>query len=576
MARNVTWQDLSISADFDAQISVETLSSSKTRISLLWTENVGSPSLSIHWAMPIVDMEYRWTPACGKNRSIRPDFAAPDRMRISSWAPVYCFYNTKGRNRFTFALSDAKTDIRIRAGVHEEDGCLRIDVQIPLNSFSMTKEYEVILYRDRDHVSFAEAIRRVTYWWENECGMRPMAVPDAARRPMYSTWYSYHQATIAADIEEECRQAKEYGLSSVIVDDGWQTTDGNRGYAFCGDWENAEPKIPDMRAHVEHIHALGMKYILWYSVPFVGKYSKAFHTFENKFLQFNERRGTGVLDPRWPECREYLVSIYVRALKEWDLDGFKLDFIDSFVSSVDAPPYAPGMDYASVESAVERLMTDVMHELRTIKSDILIEFRQSYIGPIMRTYGNMFRVGDCADDELSNRVGTIDLRLLSGSTAVHSDMLMWHPGDSVQNAARQLLSVIFAVTQISVRFSAISEEHREMLRFWIAFMDEHRQLLSSDIEVESPQNLYPLVRARNGEEEAIALYECVPAKLSDAKTTYLFNVTSCENVILRGIDSVLHAKIRDCTGKIVDERYIAKAGICELHVPVCGMALLRS
>ena len=53
----------------------------------------------------------------------------------------------------------------------------------------------------------------------------------------------------------------------------------------------------------------------------------------------------------------------------------------------------------------------------------MIEFRQSYIGPAIRKYGNIFRAGDCPADILSNRIHTIDLRLTSGSTAVHSDML---------------------------------------------------------------------------------------------------------------------------------------------------------
>ena len=75
------------------------------------------------------------------------------------------------------------------------------------------------------------------------------------------------------------------------------------------------------------------------------------------------------------------------------------------------------MDYAGLDQAVQRLMVDVMRELRAIKSDILIEFRQRYIGPAMREFGNMFRVGDCPENASTNRVGVVDLRLTSGHTA---------------------------------------------------------------------------------------------------------------------------------------------------------------
>ena len=159
---------------------------------------------------------------------------------------------------------------------------------------------------------------------------------------------------------------------------------------------------------------------------------------------------------------------------------------------------AEGMDYVKMEDAILRLMTDVMQALRAIKPDILIEFRQSYIGPAMRTFGNMFRVADCPYDPLTNRVGVVDLRLMSGDTAVHSDMLMWHADEPVEVAARQLLNVLFGVPQISVRLDKVSEEHRRMLAFWTAFFAEHRALLAAPMEVESPELLYPLVRTRLG------------------------------------------------------------------------------
>ena len=46
-----------------------------------------------------------------------------------------------------------------------------------------------------------------------------------------------------------------------------------------------------------------------------------------------------------------------------------------------------GMDYALVEEAVCRLLTDVREALTAIKPDILIEFRQNYIGPAIRGFG---------------------------------------------------------------------------------------------------------------------------------------------------------------------------------------------
>ena len=57
-------------------------------------------------------------------------------------------------------------------------------------------------------------------------------------------------------------------------------------------------------------HALGVKVMLWYAVPFVGKNAKAAARFKDKTLRFDERLGTYVVDPRYPEVRQYLIDTY--------------------------------------------------------------------------------------------------------------------------------------------------------------------------------------------------------------------------------------------------------------------------
>lgn len=69
----------------------------------------------------------------------------------------------------------------------------------------------------------------------------------------------------------------------------------------------------------------------------------------------------------------------------------------------------------------------------------------------MRTYGNLFRAGDCANDAIENRVRTIDIRLLSGATAVHSDMLTWNVNEPVEIAADQITNVLLQNTLQSKR-----------------------------------------------------------------------------------------------------------------------------
>ncbi len=75
-------------------------------------------------------------------------------------------------------------------------------------------------------------------------------------------------------------------------------------------------------------------------------------------------------------------------------------------------------------------MKDCMARLKSHKADIMLEFRQTYNGPRMRSFGNIFRAVDCPFDDAENHVRVTDLRLIAGESAVHSDMLMWDREDT--------------------------------------------------------------------------------------------------------------------------------------------------
>lgn len=408
-----------------------------------------------------------------------------------------------------------------------------------------------------------------------------MAVPDICRLPLYSTWYSFHQNQIGNEIEEVLKNARELGFHSVIVDDGWQMDDASLSYSFCGDWQPAASKIPDMKAHVQRIHDMGLKYMLWYSVPFVGIHSGAFEKFRGK--EFMRNDNTAVLDIRYPEVRQYLIDTYVNAVKDWDLDGFKLDFIDSFTQPKAENPDAPeGRDYISTALATDRLMTDIKTSLQAVKPSIYIEFRQNYTGPLMRKYGSMFRAMDCACDSLCNKVRTADIRLLAGNTPAHSDMITWHMEDTPESVALQFIGTMFAVPQVSVLLNDIPDVHRKLLSHWLRFWAEHREtLLTGFFRAYNPELLYPVLSAED---------ECCFIAASYAGNVVL---PAPEGSPLKAVyvngsgESGLHVFFRcearyritaiDCLGnELWREEAVASCGISHFDVPVSGLIFIEA
>ncbi|GAA0729378.1 hypothetical protein GCM10009430_39500 [Aquimarina litoralis] len=493
--------------------------------------------------------------------------------RISSNAPILCFYNNQLDNRITIALSDALNKSTIQSYLKEEDVHFYPTIRLFEDKMPKTTSYSVTLRIDTRKLPYHKTIDDVASWWAQNPDYKPMFVPEDSKKPMYSTWYSYHQNISANAIISECKIAKSLGCEAVIIDDGWQTNDNNRGYAYTGDW--TPDRIPEMKEFVEAVHNEDMKFILWYSLPFVGEKSKTFSRFKGKYLRYWESQGTYVLDPRYPETREYIINTYEKALKEWNIDGFKLDFIGWFVAKEDTKlTKEDGRDFASVSNATEKLMTDITARLSSLKPNILIEFRQPYIGPIMRKYGNMFRGVDAPNNAIANRLEVTNLRILSQNTAVHSDMFIWRNEETPEIAALQILNILYSVPQLSVKLNEVPEEHLTMIRHWFSYWNENREvLLDGNFIPSNPASNYPhLTSIKNGV-QITTLYEDTPVLLDDnIERLDIINAKSTNEIFLK-TETQFNGKmiVSDCYGTLIYEQEVAcEKGIIEIQVPKSG------
>lgn len=526
--------------------------------------------------MPCLDVH----PECRARRLLDGDWRLRHQSMLTGSAPLAITFNSADENIYIFASSEVRKTTALRMGVHDETNEIRCELIMGLAQFKGQAPMTRLTVRaDFRRIPFHRAVTDACQWWDTILQLQPMPVPRSCRLPMYSSWYNFHQAVTADTLERACALARKLGMETIILDDGWHSSHDALGYGYTGDWEVCQEKFPDMRAHVQRIHDLGMKYMLWYSVPFIGYHAKCWARFENKLLRRIDRNACGVLDPRYPDVREYLIGVYENAVRTYDLDGLKLDFIDQFEDR-DHLPLHPDMDFACVQEAVDRLMTDIMDRLRTIKPEIMIEFRQRYIGPAMHRFGNMFRVGDCASDIVSNRVGIADLRLLSGSQAVHSDMLTWHHSETPEHAALQLLNVIFGVIQFSQIIADMPEKHLQMVRFWLDFAVRYRHvLLESEFIPMEPQFMYPVIRAQDTHTSITAVYGLNKIVRLDAShaSVKLINASHAPKLFIQ-LDEPMRAQVKisnTCVEVISEQRLVLQPDIVALDIPCSGLAELE-
>ena len=533
--------------------------------------------ITLKWKIPNINVKGVWKPTTDFSKRIQADWELEHmESRISIDAPVIALFGNDDSNVMTFACSNPITTLELNARLREEDNHFYCHMTFFSEQEQALDYFKAQLRIDFRNIHFSDSLREVSKWWETFEELQPTPVPDIAKKPIYSTWYQFHQNLDEATLVDECKMAKEMGYEAIIIDDGWQTNDTNRGYDYTGDWQ--PDRFPDMVGLIEKIHRTEMKAAIWYSVPFCGKKSKAYQKFKGKFLT-EAHRWAPVFDPRYPEVREHLIGLYTSALKDWNLDGFKLDFIDDFHIYASTPlGKENGRDYASINEAVDRLLTDVITQLRAIKSDVFIEFRQKYTGPAMRKYGNMFRAFDCPGDAVMNRIRIADIRMLCGNTAAHADMITWHKDEAVEIAALQLINILFGVPQLSILLRDASPAHIEMVAFYTHYWNENRDVLLNGYFIPSrPLANYPTQRVSKDGRTIIGVYEelVIPIENADSHI-HIHNGQISDQIVVRNTKDlgVYQCKVYDCRGKLIaDSNLDFNHGIIEIPIPSCGILI---
>lgn len=559
---------------------------------LLSDEEILFPKLEVTVQIPLIDIHNAWTTSLyGNYATVRNKgltmFQTDFETKISKDAPVCCYYDLHGNNRLSAALSETVESVKVNTGVYEEltSVMIRFTLFDNENLFKKRDKYNFVLRLDTRDIKFDQSIQDITRWYEDTLlGNSILPVPSTAFEPVFSTWYNFHQNLFQNEVEEQCALAAEVGCKTVIVDDGWQTDDSNRGYDFCGDWQVSKNRFPDFESHVKTVQDMGLKYLLWMSVPFVGPKADIYNELKDYGLYFHREFGALVLDPRYPRCREHIVGTCKRLMRDYNLDGMKLDFIDSFdMKDADqkALSYDPERDTESLQEAVTTLLTEIRTTLESIKPNVLIEFRQRYVGPMIRTFGNMIRVHDCPHDSVANRFGIMDLRLFSGNTAVHSDMFIWDNGDTSHSTALQFINTLFGVPQLSINMKNMNAKQNKLTKHWLSFWTKNKDVLMfGDLSCERPDLHYSVVKSHLDKQSIVTVHINCPVQLfekNEEKITIINGGLLDEFIIKMDTDKFVHIRHYDCFGELANEyEMILTKGLNELDVLRSGYLILQA
>jgi alpha-galactosidase len=222
-----------------------------------------------------------------------------------------------------------------------------------------------------DYFATLDAYRRILA----ERGIVQARVPEAAYEPIWCAW-GYERGFTVAQIMHTLPKARELGLVWAVVDDGWQTAEG--------DWYLNRNKFPngdaDMIALVQAIRRAGMKPKLWIAPLAARPGSDLLRAHSDMLLLDKQGAAQNItwwnsytLCPAYPKTVEWGKTLVRKMMQEWGYQGLKLD--GQHLNGV-APCYNPAHQHSRPEESVEKLQefwASIYREATSIDPDAVIE-----------------------------------------------------------------------------------------------------------------------------------------------------------------------------------------------------------
>ncbi|GAB5457888.1 MAG: alpha-galactosidase [Henriciella sp.] len=192
-------------------------------------------------------------------------------------------------------------------------------------------------------------------------GFKAPEMPATAYESIWCAW-GYERDFDLNDVLDTLPKAKELGLEWAVLDDGWQTSEG--------DWYLSPEKFPngdaDMTAFVDEIKDAGMKPKLWIAPLAVDPGTDLMHQ-NTDMLLLNEWGqpqlvtwwNSFFLCPAYEPTVENGKALIRKIVGEWGYRGLKLD--GQHLNGV-APCYNPAHNHERPEESIEGLQ-DYWREL---------------------------------------------------------------------------------------------------------------------------------------------------------------------------------------------------------------------
>ena len=214
--------------------------------------------------------------------------------------------------------------------------------------------------------------------YRNVMAKKGLVIPDAPDSAYEAVWcaWGYERNFSVDEVIATLPKAKELGLKWAVLDDGWQTAEG--------DWylhpEKFPNGTPDMQALVGKIEDAGLKAKLWWAPLAVDPGTDLLAEHEDMLLLNEDGSPQDItwwdsyyLCPAYDKTIEYTKNLVTTFMKEWGYKGLKID--GQHLNGV-PKCYNPKHNHARPEESVEALQNfwkEVYETALSIEKEAVVE-----------------------------------------------------------------------------------------------------------------------------------------------------------------------------------------------------------
>ncbi|RJX71168.1 alpha-galactosidase [Tsuneonella suprasediminis] len=206
-------------------------------------------------------------------------------------------------------------------------------------------------------------------------GIAAPAIPESSYEPIWCAW-GYERHFTTQQVFGTLDKAKSLGLDWAVLDDGWQTSEG--------DWDVDLTKFPrggaDMKAFADRIKAAGMRPRLWLAPLAVDPGTRMLRDHPEMLLLGKDGAAQDVtwwdaytLCPAYQPTVDFFRALVRKIIGEWGFEGIKMD--GQHLNGV-APCYNPAHNHARPEESFEKMQDfwiALYEEAISINPDAIIE-----------------------------------------------------------------------------------------------------------------------------------------------------------------------------------------------------------